>query len=595
MELLLYPAVFIAVVVGFVLWLFNKALVKASPGQALIKTGFGLTQSAISTSSAIVLPLLHKVDTVDLTVKTVKITRKGQHESLSCADGIRAEVEVDFYIQINVVEDDIRRVATTVGCARASNVETIRELFEAKFADALKTAGAKLTFDQLYQNRRLFRTEILKALTGETGVEHDVILNGYKLDDVAIQYLEQLPLDKHDKNNVLDSKGIKEIAQRTSSEAEAANKRLRQREVTIAEQDQEAKTRQLQISQDLAQKQAFQERTVRESQSEQKAIAEQKIAEQQRLEAQALIEKERLLKISEEKKQQDIQVAQKSKEEATLVAEEKKLQAVEIARINRETAQAEQLKGRLDMLEQVAVQESKKIKAEEQAQTVRAVEIANRQRQIEVIDAEKKAAVQVAIKNVEADTKAYELTRVAEAKLKSADLDAQAAAKQAAAIVEVGQAEARTLQLRLEAQNVIGDRALAASALNQIIPMLPTLVAQLMKPAEKIESIKVLNILGMNGAAHALNGVNGSNGSSNGASGSGDFGAGGSVINTVLGVGMALPLLREIMGTLRSEPSYGEVMKAIQEVPGSEAVMDYIENFGGGTNGGKTQKPVVKK
>lgn len=48
--------------------------------------------------------------------------------------------------------------------------------------------------------------------------------------------MKQLPLTKHDENNVFDSKGIKEIALRTSNEAESANKRLREKEVTITEQ-----------------------------------------------------------------------------------------------------------------------------------------------------------------------------------------------------------------------------------------------------------------------------------------------------------------------------------------------------------------------
>ena len=162
--------------------MISKFLVKVSSDEALVKTGFGLSQPKVYLSSALVIPLLNRAETIERTVKTVRITRRKQ-ESLSCADGIRAEVEVDFYIKINPVEEDIRHVASTIGCARASDVNHLRELFEAKFADALKTAGAKLKFDQLYQNRREFRDEVLKALGQEGG--QDVVLNGFKLDDVG--------------------------------------------------------------------------------------------------------------------------------------------------------------------------------------------------------------------------------------------------------------------------------------------------------------------------------------------------------------------------------------------------------------------------
>ena len=72
--------------------MFNKFLVKSEPGQALVKTGFGAPRPKIYLSSAFVLPLLHRIDTIDLTVKTVRIDRR-KEESLSCADGIRAEIE----------------------------------------------------------------------------------------------------------------------------------------------------------------------------------------------------------------------------------------------------------------------------------------------------------------------------------------------------------------------------------------------------------------------------------------------------------------------------------------------------------------------
>ncbi len=187
---ILYGAVGFILFVAFLFALLRAFLKKASPGTALIKTGFGLQQAAVSTSSAIVIPLLHKIETIDLTVKTVRIRRR-EHESLSCKDGIRAEVEVDFYIKINAIDEDIRRVASAVGCERASDIGILRELFEAKFSDALKTAGSKLAFDSLYQNRIEFKDQIKRALGEEDG--SDVILNGYRLDDVAIQYLEQLP------------------------------------------------------------------------------------------------------------------------------------------------------------------------------------------------------------------------------------------------------------------------------------------------------------------------------------------------------------------------------------------------------------------
>ena len=582
--LILVGAGFLVLLV--LLSMFNKFLVKSEPGQALVKTGFGATKPKIYLSSSFVLPLLHRINTIDLTVKTVRIDRR-KEESLSCADGIRAEVAVDFYIKINSLEEDIRHVASTIGCERATDLEALRELFEAKFADALKTAGSKLKFDQLYQNRREFRDEILKAL-GQEG-HQDVVLNGYKLDDVAIQYLEQLPLEKHNEDNVLDARGRKEIAQRTSSEAEATNLRLRQKEVTIAEQNREAKIRQLQITQDIAEQEAAQQREIAEAQSREHSATEQTVAEQDRMAEEARINKERQVRLAQEKKEQEvlsaeiarqraveladelkkqeIENAQIARERAVNVAEQDKIKAVEIARIEREAAEAEALKEKLKMLEETAIQEAEKIRAEEQAQTVRALEIANRQKQIEVIEAQKEAAVETEMKNVEADVTSYELKTVAQARLEAAELDAAAAAKQALAIEEVGRAEAEAQRLKLEAENVINERVILANALNELIPQLPDLAERLMLPAEKIDSIKILNVNGMENMSNVIPGA------TNGQQGS----VGGSLINTILNIGMFLPVLKEIMKALKDNDQYGDFFETLQKLPGGDTLLRALE------------------
>ncbi len=603
----------------FLVALLRAFLKKASPGTALVKTGFGLQRAAISTSSAIVIPLLHKIETIDLTVKTVRIKRR-EHESLSCKDGIRAEVEVDFYIKINAMDEDIRRVASAVGCERASDIGIIRELFEAKFSDALKTAGSKLTFDALYQNRTEFREQIIIALGQEH--ENDVILNGYRLDDVAIQYLEQLPLSQHDAENVLDSQGIKEIAQRTASQAEAANLRLREKEVRIAEQNQAAQTRQLEITQDLEFKGERQKREIAETRSRENALAEKTKQEQESIEQQAGIARELAISLANQQREQESSVAQKMKEQTISVADETKEKEIELARIRRESEVAEQLREKLKMLEETAKQEAEKIRAEEQARTVQAVEIANREKEIEVIKAEQQAQTQVTNQRVQADIKAYNLIKdaqskqeaadldlktadkraqievieadkeakkeliafnvdvdaesyrlriVAQAKLEAAELESKAAELQSQTIRQIGEAEAHALLLKIEAQNKVGKNLILADAIKELIPLLPTIMEKLMAPAEKIDSIKFLNINGM---------PTGQNGVANGAAG---FGSGSSpmqsIMGTVMGVGMAVPMLKEVVKTIKSDSEYGDVLEMVSSIPGGEKLISFIENF----------------
>jgi len=621
LEMIIGLVVLVLVILLAVIGTLKSLLKKAAPGTALVKTGFGISKPKIEMSSALVVPMLHRVETIALTVKTVRISRR-ERDSLSCKDGIRAEVEVDFYIKVNNIEEDIRTVASTVGCERASDIQKMRELFGSKFSDALKTAGSKLSFDELYQNRRLFREEILSALGGDDG--GDVVLNGYKLDDVAIEYLEQLPLGNHDMDNVLDARGIKEITQRTASEAEEANLRRRSKEVKIKEQDRNAETQKLALDQDLAEKRAKQEREIEESASREKALSEKTRQEQLAIEEQASILKQRQINIAQQERDQAITIAEKEKEQAIHVAEEKKLEASEIARIARESQVAEKLREKLTMLEQTALQEAQKIKAEETAVTVKAVEVANRDKQIRIINAEQDAAVEVAKRNVdidaesyrrvkdsesklnaaeldmqsaekraqveiieaekeakvvlvkqnvEADQEAYQLRTIASARAEAAELDFVASEKKAEAIRRIGEAEAAAIQAKLEAENSIGKNKILQDALNQLIPILPEVVEKLMLPAEKIESIKFLNI----------NGLDPSNPVGGGGAEGGNANYGGSpqnsIVNTIMSVGLAMPVLKEAIKTIKGNDELEGLNDLLQNIPGSDKLLNYIEDF----------------
>ena len=96
----------------------------------------------------------------------------------------------------------------------ASQIETMRELFDAKFSEALKTVGKQFEFVELYDKREQFKEQILKVIGTD--------LNGYRLDDAAIDYLEQTRLELLNPNNILDADGIKKITELTPSRGFAA-------------------------------------------------------------------------------------------------------------------------------------------------------------------------------------------------------------------------------------------------------------------------------------------------------------------------------------------------------------------------------------
>ncbi|MEO1651942.1 MAG: SPFH domain-containing protein [Bacteroidota bacterium] len=187
------------------LFLFSQYYHKAASNQALIRVGLGGTK--VSFSSMLSIPLLHKLDRVDLSPQKLVIERKGK-EGLILKDSIRADIKVDFILSILNTEDAVQDVSFNLGAEKASDPETIRNLFEALFSEVLKTIAKEYDFADVLPNLEQFKRDILYQI----GID----LHGYSLDRCAIDYFEQTPLDQLDPDNILDAQGLLKIQQVTS-------------------------------------------------------------------------------------------------------------------------------------------------------------------------------------------------------------------------------------------------------------------------------------------------------------------------------------------------------------------------------------------
>src|SRR5690606_27431403 len=103
------------------------------------------------------------LEIMDISLKTIEIAR--QHgDGLICKDNIRADIKVTFFVRVNELQDDVKKVAQTVGCKRAASPEAIVQLFDAKFSEALKTVGKQFDFVDLYNKRDEFREQIVDVI-----------------------------------------------------------------------------------------------------------------------------------------------------------------------------------------------------------------------------------------------------------------------------------------------------------------------------------------------------------------------------------------------------------------------------------------------
>lgn len=442
---ILIAAVVIVAVSGIYAMLYRKV----KKGTALIRTGFGGTR--VNFNGMLVFPVFHRLETMDISLKRIEIDRTGRN-GLICKDNMRADIKVAFFVRVNHADDDVLRVAQAVGCERASSQDSIRELFDAKFSEALKTVGKRFDFIQLYEDRDKFRDEILKVIGTD--------LNGFVLDDAAIDYLEQTPVESLDPDNILDAEGIKKITELTAGQAKLANHIQRDKEKVIKQQDVEAREAILELERQLAETEAKQQREVETVRAREEAET-MKVREEERQKAErARIAAEEEIQVAEENKQRQVLVAQRNKErtdavEVERVKRDQELESIERERltslkdIDKEKAIEVERKAIQDVIKERVAVEKLVVIEQERIKDTEAFAGADRQKQVKVTLAEAQAQEEVIrrVKEAEAvkqaaelaaDQRVYEEVKAAEAARKAAELKAEeriviAEAEQAAA------------------------------------------------------------------------------------------------------------------------------------------------------------------
>lgn len=463
------PASILVVVVGAIvlfvigiLYLILTCYRKVEKGTALIRTGWGGTK--VYFNAGYIVPILHRADHMDISLKRIEVDRTGRN-GLICMDNMRADIKVAFFVRVNNATEDVLRVAESVGCERASSEPEIRALFDAKFSEALKTVGKRFEFTSLYEDRDTFRDEILKVIGTD--------LNGFVLDDAAIDFLEQTPIEMLDPDNILDAEGIKKITDLTAQQAKLSNHIERDKERVIKQQDVEAREAILELERQLAETEAKQEREVETVKAREEAETAKVREEQRQRSEQARIAAEEEIQISDENKQRQVLVALRNKErtdgvELERVERERMLEEIERKRVTElkaiEAEKAVELQKKEIQevirervaVEKGVVEEQQRIKDTEEFATADrqkqvTVTLAEAQAQEQLIGRIKEAEAQKEAAQLAADEHAYEVVKEAEAGRQAAEMNAEQRVIAAEAEQSASEKEATAKKLLAEA------------------------------------------------------------------------------------------------------------------------------------------------
>ncbi|MDG1332920.1 MAG: flotillin family protein [Crocinitomicaceae bacterium] len=458
----------IAVILVALLVAIAKFYKKAKQGEALVKTGVGGTKVAFA--GMMVWPVIHKLERMDISLKTIVIERMGK-DGLICQDNMRADIKVAFFVRVNPMKEAVEKVAQSVGCERASSPAALNELFEAKFSEALKTVGKQFNFVDLYNKRDDFRREILNLIGRD--------LNGYALDDAAIDYLEQTHLSSLSSMNILDAEGIKKITELTAKQNMLSNNIKREEEKVITQQNVDAREAILEMERQLAEKEEKNKREIANIKSREEAEVA-KVAEEERLKSErARIATEEELMIAEENKQRQVITASKNKERTEAVETERvekdrqlelneRERIVTLAQIEKEKVVEVEKRNIQEVIRDRVAIEKTVVDEEEKIKDTKAFAQADREKTVAITAAEQEAEKQFVQEIKMAEAKKTASEHAATQKLIEAEAAQKAASQEADAIIiladaeatkqaAVGIAEAKIMEAKAEAREKQGE------------------------------------------------------------------------------------------------------------------------------------------
>lgn len=436
MPLVFGVGIFFVILMGLAA-LFKAFYIKVEQGTALIVNDMS-AQPKVHFTGALVYPIIYKKELMKISLITLEVDRRGK-DGLICADNMRADITVAFYLRVNETADDVLKVAKSIGADRASDKDAVNQLFNAKFSEALKTVGKQIDFVKLFENRQEFRDKIVEVIGDD--------LNGYVLEDVAIDYLEQTPKASLDPSNILDAEGIKKITELTAEQNVRTNILEQDEALAIKKKNVETVEAMLELERQQADAEEKQKREIATISAREQAETK-KVQEEERKKAEATtIQVEQELQVQTENQQREIEVAEQNRQRAVAIEEEKVIRArdleivsrereVELQKIEAEKAVEIEKKEIANVIrERVAVDKTVAIE-EERIKEVREVSEADRAKQTQVLAAEATAEEDKVkqVKAAEAEElsakhKAIEITTIAQAELEAAAKEADSKKK----------------------------------------------------------------------------------------------------------------------------------------------------------------------
>lgn len=474
---------------------------RASKEVSFVRTGFG-GQKVIMNGGALVFPILHEIIPVNMNTLRLEVRRHAE-QALITRDRMRVDVQAEFYVRVQPTVESIANAAQTLG-QRTMHPQSLKELIEGKFVDALRAVAAEMAMEELHEQRVSFVQKVQAA------VSEDILKNGLELESVSLTGLDQTSKEFFNPDNAFDAEGLTKLTEEIEARRKKRNDIEQETEVQIQRKNLDAEQQRLQISRDSEYANLEQQREIQIRRAMQAAQIAQEQAEREREAQEAKIMSDRQVREAAINAEKVVQERDIEKAQAVEAAQVEKEKQIELARQDRDIAIAEKSRAKSEADAAADAARAIAAKAAEEVTTARETEIAERDKAIELIEARKAAeqqaiAIQVAAEaeKMAAVDKADAVRIEAEAESERARITAEGSSKaeklRAEALQAVYAVEAEGKRAVNEAANVLSPEQIAMQIKQALIEALPAIIEQSVKPMEAIDSIKILNVEGLGG------------------------------------------------------------------------------------------------
>jgi len=291
-------ALAIAIVVYLLHWLYRRSSKEVS----FVRTGM-LGEKVVISGGAFVLPIIHNITQVGMRTLSITIKRGGE-KSLITKDRMRAELVTEFFTKVPPEQKAVATAAQTLG-NRTLDPEHLREVVQGRFADALGEVAAKMTLDEIQENRGQFVKEVTKIADASIG--H----TGLALETVSIISLDQTPIEQFNPANTFDSQGLTQLTEQIESRKKKRNAISQDTRVSIENKNLETIQKELEIKKNEEFSRYKQEREIAIQKSKERTETVKQRSEKEREAEEAEISSQEQIEVAKISQNQVIEVEKK--------------------------------------------------------------------------------------------------------------------------------------------------------------------------------------------------------------------------------------------------------------------------------------------